>query len=260
MKKALAPIFIFGLIFTLSVGTTHAATLKDLYNRINNLFETVNGSQQALPASTAYILDSQVDAVNTTIADIKKTQPTVSNGVALGVVLDGPVYRSAKPETIKKLQTVLKQNGYFKDEATGKYGALTTAAVKAFQKDNMIDTNGNAGPKTVAKLNEISKLVNICADGTQNIIVTPRVGETYKASDKVAFRWISCTAGSTAPVDITVKNETTGATAVVASGIANDGSETVSVGSKVGAGTYRAMVTPTTQAAGQWSVPFTLAK
>ena len=69
---------------------------------------------------------------------------------------------SSKPdETLKygmtsndvvKLQQRLKELGYFSANCTGYFGTITLSAVKSFQKDNSLDVDGIAGPKTLSAL------------------------------------------------------------------------------------------------------------
>ena len=54
------------------------------------------------------------------------------------------------------LQTQLIQLGYLSTgDDDGKFGPLTTAALKRFQRENQLSVDGVAGTKTYAKLNEM---------------------------------------------------------------------------------------------------------
>ena len=53
---------------------------------------------------------------------------------------------------VVKLQQRLKEIGYFSANCTGYFGTITLSAVKSFQKDNSLDADGIAGPKTLAAL------------------------------------------------------------------------------------------------------------
>ena len=52
-------------------------------------------------------------------------------------------------DVVTKIQTRLKDWGYYKGNVDGVYGSQTTAAVKAFQKKNGLTADGIAGPKTL---------------------------------------------------------------------------------------------------------------
>ena len=55
-------------------------------------------------------------------------------------------------ETIKQIQTRLKNWGYYTYTVDGIYGSRTTAAVKKFQKNNGLQADGIAGPATLSKM------------------------------------------------------------------------------------------------------------
>lgn len=55
---------------------------------------------------------------------------------------------------VVKLQQRLKELGYFSASCTGYFGTITLSAVKSFQKDNSLDVDGIAGPKTLNALFE----------------------------------------------------------------------------------------------------------
>ena len=55
-------------------------------------------------------------------------------------------------QTVRSIQTRLKSWGYYNGEIDGIYGSRTTAAVKAFQKNNGLTADGIAGPATLAKI------------------------------------------------------------------------------------------------------------
>lgn len=50
------------------------------------------------------------------------------------------------------LQNDLKALGYYKDKIDGKFGSLTFAAVRAFQKDNKLEVDGIVGNQTAKQL------------------------------------------------------------------------------------------------------------
>jgi hypothetical protein len=63
------------------------------------------------------------------------------------------LWKGARGEAVKKLQTKLKQAGYDPGTADGVYGATTMNAVKACQKDKGLRTDGIAGPQLMSALN-----------------------------------------------------------------------------------------------------------
>ena len=78
-----------------------------------------------------------------TAADAGTVQTSASSSLKQG----------SKGTEVKNLQSQLISLGYLTGKADGVYGRLTTAAIKAFQKDNKLTADGIAGKKTLAKLN-----------------------------------------------------------------------------------------------------------
>ena len=60
--------------------------------------------------------------------------------------------KGSRGEEVRKLQTALKEKGYYTMKVDGIYGNGTVSAVKAFQKANGLKTDGIAGPQTQTKL------------------------------------------------------------------------------------------------------------
>ncbi len=62
-------------------------------------------------------------------------------------------------DEVAKLQAALTDLTYYTGEIDGKFGKLTLAAVKAFQKDAALKVDGRVGDLTKAKLTELTGLV-----------------------------------------------------------------------------------------------------
>lgn len=60
--------------------------------------------------------------------------------------------QGASGETVKTIQTKLKNWGYYSGSVDGYYGSQTTAAVKYFQRKNGLTADGVAGTATLAAL------------------------------------------------------------------------------------------------------------
>ena len=60
--------------------------------------------------------------------------------------------KGSKGIAVRKLQTALKNQGYYSGKIDGVYGKSTVKAVKAFQKANGLKADGIAGPETQKKL------------------------------------------------------------------------------------------------------------
>ncbi|KYG30604.1 peptidoglycan-binding protein [Alkalihalobacillus trypoxylicola] len=59
-------------------------------------------------------------------------------------------------QAVTNLQSQLRSVGVFNQEPTGYYGKDTESAVRSFQRTHGLTADGIAGPKTFAKLNEVS--------------------------------------------------------------------------------------------------------
>ena len=55
-------------------------------------------------------------------------------------------------EAVKQIQTALKNKGYYTGKVDGIFGKLTTAAVKSFQRDNGLKSDGVVGTATMKAL------------------------------------------------------------------------------------------------------------
>ena len=62
---------------------------------------------------------------------------------------------SADTNTIKSVQTMLKELKYYTGDITGNVGNKTKAAIKQFQKEYDLTADGVAGPLTIAKLESV---------------------------------------------------------------------------------------------------------
>lgn len=60
--------------------------------------------------------------------------------------------RGSSGSEVRKIQTKLKQWGYYKGSVDGVYGSKTEAAVKSFQRKNGLTADGIAGAKTLAAM------------------------------------------------------------------------------------------------------------
>lgn len=58
----------------------------------------------------------------------------------------------SKGNEVTKIQTVLKQQGYYNEKADGIFGSATKNALIAFQKDNGLTADGIAGTRTLNAL------------------------------------------------------------------------------------------------------------
>ena len=62
------------------------------------------------------------------------------------------IQRGSTGDTVRQIQTKLKQWGYYSGAVDGVYGSGTEKAVRYFQKKNGLTVDGKAGAKTLAAL------------------------------------------------------------------------------------------------------------
>ena len=68
---------------------------------------------------------------------------------------DTMLQKGSSGDAVRALQENLKQLGYYTGTVTGTYGNLTKEAVRLFQRDNGLASDGVAGPRTLAKITEV---------------------------------------------------------------------------------------------------------
>ena len=73
--------------------------------------------------------------------------------ITLFQTAEAATYRQGSSgQTVKTIQTKLKNWGYYNGSVDGIYGSQTTEAVKYFQRSNGLTADGVVGPATLAKL------------------------------------------------------------------------------------------------------------
>ncbi|MCL2812284.1 MAG: peptidoglycan-binding protein [Clostridia bacterium] len=97
---------------------------------------------------------------NAISAALAKRNGPVSVPTAADASTNAVLKEGSKNDTVKQMQTVLKNLGYFGGTVTGNFGPLTAEAVKAFQKNNSLKADGIAGPATLTKVFSGSAVAN----------------------------------------------------------------------------------------------------
>ncbi len=82
--------------------------------------------------------------------------------------------------SVRKVQTRLKELGYYNGTVDGEYGAGTESAVRAFQKANGLDVDGKVGSRTLARLNSSTAIA------TRRTTATPK--PTARRTEKTTPR------------------------------------------------------------------------
>ncbi|MDP2103289.1 MAG: peptidoglycan-binding protein, partial [Candidatus Gracilibacteria bacterium] len=113
-----------------------------------------------------------VGKINKTVYQAPKTTPVVpTESIAPPVepkqensIFTVSVYRNTAPETVKQLQEIMKEIGYYQGEIDGKYSRAFEKTVSTFQLENQIISSlqekaaGYYGVKTRSKLKEVFAL------------------------------------------------------------------------------------------------------
>ena len=102
------------------------------------------------PASTT---PTDTTPTDTTPTDTTPTTTTPTSGGVTSVPTEATLRPGTTGSSVTDLQKALNQLGYDAGTADGNYGAGTTAAVSAFQKDKGLTQDGVAGPTTLAAIN-----------------------------------------------------------------------------------------------------------
>lgn len=120
------------------VGTASIGDVFYYIDTVEGWFQTKAGYW----ISRDYVKVMSDDEVN----DYTNNGGTISN-----------TYREGDTGTmVKWIQETLADLGYYDGEITGNFGSLTKEAVRLFQRDHDLGSDGVAGPKTIAKLNEVA--------------------------------------------------------------------------------------------------------
>lgn len=142
----------------------YTATMKNALNK-TGLFEVLTASKYN--TQDAYLLRGDLQVTLTkghawlvlengskSGAEAKPIEPEPEKEYKLGERILKP---GMEGEDVKELQEYLNQLGYDAGAVDGEYGDNTEQAVRAFQTDTGCEVDGEAGPETLAALDEVLK-------------------------------------------------------------------------------------------------------
>lgn len=115
--------------------------------------------------------------------------------------------RGSSGSEVRKIQTKLKQWGYYNGSVDGIYGSRTEAAVKSFQKKNGLTADGIAGAKTLAAMG-ISSGSSSSGNSSNDLNLLSKAvysearGETYTGQVAVAAVVLNRVSSSSFPNSI----------------------------------------------------------
>ncbi|NEQ97846.1 MAG: peptidoglycan-binding protein [Cyanothece sp. SIO2G6] len=120
-----------------------------------------SGRAIAQPAIYYYstIAPSTVTTVSTatpvTTSVIPPARPTTAFSANISAGNIGTeLYKGSQGATVREIQTLLRQSGFYSGPITGYYGGLTAAAVEEFQRSEALPATGITGAKTLKRLIE----------------------------------------------------------------------------------------------------------
>lgn len=106
---------------------------------------------------------------------------STSQRVSARASSSGRLARGASGPAVRELQSLLKTAGLYSANVDGQFGAVTDAAVRAFQKKYGLAVDGWAGPQTLAKLRAVvaAKTASTTPAGGPRLVLGAR-GEAVK--------------------------------------------------------------------------------
>lgn len=134
------------------VLTTGCTTKKRHQRDITNLQTQIGSLQSDVARLDQSLKDSEM-ALKT--AQERGTSPAGSTGSAFGELGDsGAIYRTPSGFELPAaaIQRALKSAGYYDGTIDGKVGTRTKEAIRRFQRDNGLVTDGICGRQTWARL------------------------------------------------------------------------------------------------------------
>ena len=94
-------------------------------------------------------------------------------------------------DAVEKLQEDLDELGYYTGSVTGKYGNLTKEAVRLFQRDYDLTSDGIAGPKTLAKIKSVLSGVEESETDEEDKEESANAGTTVTVKPSVSLDEVS---------------------------------------------------------------------
>ena len=140
---------LLGTVMIASGCTTkkrHERDFTNLQNEIGQLQGDVTRLDQSLK-DTEMALKSVQERGQT-------PQVATGSGSVLGQLTQGSIYRTPSGFELPavSIQRALKNAGYYQGTLDGKVGSRTQQAIKNFQKDNGLETDGVCGRQTWSRL------------------------------------------------------------------------------------------------------------
>jgi peptidoglycan hydrolase-like protein with peptidoglycan-binding domain len=125
--------FVFALVLLLAAPAAHALSVSELQAQIQSLLTQLSSLREQLAqAEKDTIVEQKVQPTDTSIFPICRRPFTTS------------IARGTTGEAVLELQGFLKNEGVFSGDTTGYFGAQTERALKDWQAQNNVVSNGSA--------------------------------------------------------------------------------------------------------------------
>ncbi len=106
---------------------------------------------------TAAALYNNPQRQTPTASNSQRRTTTQSKKPVTSTTKDNFLQPGDRGKDVTKLQSLLKQAGFYKDSVDGVFNASTEAAIKRFQQANNITVDGLAGSRTIALLKSVTR-------------------------------------------------------------------------------------------------------
>ena len=129
---------------------------KELTGGYKSVLNKLRNATSVREASNIVLLDFEAPANKGTEVQDKRAEYSEKYFNLYATKATKALRKGDKGEQVKKLQSNLIKLGYTElGEADGSFGADTQKSVKEFQKNNGLEVDGIAGPKTQSAINEL---------------------------------------------------------------------------------------------------------
>ena len=148
--------YMFAAVLLATMVVTAGCTTKKRHERDFTSLQNQIGTLQSDVAR----LDQSAKDSDMALKSIQERgqAPTSSGTSVLGQLTQGQIYRTPSGFELPAIgiQRALKKAGYYQGVLDGKVGSRTKEAIKNFQRDNGLETDGVCGRQTWARLQQFA--------------------------------------------------------------------------------------------------------
>lgn len=149
--------YVFATVLVGTMLVTVGCTTKKRHERdftnLQNQIGSLQGEVARLDQSA-----KDTDMALKAIQERAQTSTTSSGSSVLGQLTQGAIYRTPSGFELPAvaIQRALKKAGYYQGVLDGKVGGRTKDAIRSFQRDNGLETDGVCGRQTWARLQQFA--------------------------------------------------------------------------------------------------------